>query len=138
MPCSAPLDAHQQIMAASMSEPGSVFFVISNTGNTDIVLEVAALARRHGATVIGLTGDQTPLVPYCDVALIAKTYEDTEVYTPMVSRLAGLVVIDILSTAVAAKRGSQHLDRIRTMKVELARFRSSRSAADGADPGFEA
>lgn len=126
VPCSAPLDAHQQIMAASMCEPGAVFFVISHTGNTATVLEVAELARRHGATIIGLTGDQTPLVPYCDVALIAKTYEDTEMSTPMVSRLACLVVIDILANAVAAKHGAQHLDRVRSMKRDLARFRASK------------
>lgn len=127
VPCSAPTDAHQQFMAASMCEPGSVFFIISNTGNTEIVLEVAELARRYGATVIGLTGGQTPLVPYCDVALIAKTYEDTEVFTPTVSRLAGLVVIDILATAVAAKLGTHHLDRVRTMKRELGRFRAGKT-----------
>ncbi|QFG70367.1 SIS domain-containing protein [Ornithinimicrobium pratense] len=137
VPCSAPLDAHQQVMAASMCEPGCVFFIISNTGNTGIVLEVAELARRHGATIIGLTGGQTPLVPFCDVALIAKTYEDTEVFTPMVSRLAGLVVIDILATAVVVKKGPQHLDRVRTMKRELARFRASKTSMDGWHPGPE-
>src|SRR5699024_8355911 len=124
--CTAPLDAHQQIMAACMAEPGSVFFLISNTGNNGIVLEIADLARQHGATIIGLTGDhKTPLVEYCDVALVAKTYEDTEVFTPMVSRLAGLVVIDVLSAAVAARRGTAHLERVRTMKAELAQFRSA-------------
>lgn len=128
VPCSAPPDAHQQFMAASMCGPGSVFFIISNTGNTEIVLEVAELARKYGAIVIGLTGGQTPLVPYCDVALIAKTYEDTEVFTPTVSRLAGLVVIDILATAVAAKRGAQHLERVRTMKRELGRFRAGKTS----------
>lgn len=131
VPCSAPADAHQQVMAASMCDPGAVFFIISHTGRTALALEVADIARRHGAKVIGLTGGQTPLVDHCDVALIIQTYEDTELFTPMVSRLAGLVVIDILATAVAAKKGAPHLDRVRTMKSELARFRSGRDA-DGA------
>lgn len=125
VPCSAPADAHQQIMAASMCVPGDVFFAISNTGTTAIILEVVELARERGATIIGLTGGETPLADHSDVVLLAKTYEDTELFTPTVSRLVGLVIIDILATAVAARRGPQHLDRVRAMKRELARFRTS-------------
>ncbi|WP_297747392.1 SIS domain-containing protein [uncultured Tessaracoccus sp.] len=128
VPCAAPQDAHQQIMAASMARPGAVFFVISNTGTSATVREVAQLARRNGATVIGLMGDQTPLAEDCDIVLISKTYEDTQLFTPMVSRLAGLVMIDVLATAVAAKRGSDHLDRLRAMKRHLADFRVGKSA----------
>jgi len=46
-------------------------------------------------------------------------------FTPSVSRLAGLAVIDILATGVAVRRGPRHLDRIREMKKDLADFRKS-------------
>lgn len=125
VPCSAPQDAHQQMMAASMADSGDVFFVISNTGGTVGVLDVARLARRNGATVIGLTGDHSPLAEACDAVIIAKTYEDTHIFTPMVSRLAGLIIIDILATAVASTRGDEHWERLRRMKRELACFRQN-------------
>lgn len=125
VPCTAPVDAHQQFMAASMADPDTVVVAISNTGRTQSVIEVARQARSRGATVIALTGDRTPLVDHCDIAIIAKTFEDTEMFTPSVSRLAGLAVIDILATGVAVRRGPRHLDRIREMKKDLADFRKS-------------
>lgn len=119
VPCLAPMDAHQQFMSAAVPPPGSTFIVISNTGRTQSVIEVAKKARANGATVIGLTGDESPLLEHCDIAIIAKTFENTDLHTPTVSRLAGLVVIDILSTAVAVRRGPEHLAKVQLMKQDL-------------------
>jgi RpiR family carbohydrate utilization transcriptional regulator len=125
VPCTAPTDAHQQFMAAAMSAPGDVLVAISNTGRTQSVVEVAEQARRNGAKVISITGVSSgPLVDESDVTIVVKTFEDTDVYTPSVSRLAGLVVVDILATSVASQRGSEHLARIRAMKDGLASFRT--------------
>ncbi|MCU1650492.1 MAG: RpiR family transcriptional regulator [Pseudonocardia sp.] len=41
------------------------------------------------------------------------------------SRLAGLVLVDILATAVAVRRGPEHLERLREMKEALSAFRGS-------------
>ena len=124
VPCSAPIDAHQQFIAASMAGPETVLVAISNTGRTQSVIEVAKQARRNGATIISITGGDGPLLDESDVHIVAKTFEDTDVYTPTVSRLAGLVVVDILATSVASRRGSEHLARIRAMKDGLASFRT--------------
>jgi RpiR family carbohydrate utilization transcriptional regulator len=124
VPCTAPADAHQQFMAASSSSPSTVLVAISNTGRTQSVIQVAAQARRNGATVISLTGGDSPLQDESDIAIVVKTFEDTDIYTPTVSRLAGLVVVDILATSVATHRGGDHLDRIRQMKEGLASFRA--------------
>lgn len=125
VPCMAPADAHQQFMAASMSGPDSVLVAISNTGRTHSVLQVAEQARRSGARVIAITGEPDgPLASGSDITIVAKTFDDTDVYTPTVSRLAGLVIIDILATSVASKRGSDHLRRVRAMKDGLASFRT--------------
>lgn len=123
VPCSAELDSHQQIMAASMMQPGDVAVVISNTGRTRSIIEVARTARENGAKVICLTGTDSPLVPYSDVALVAETLENTSVYTPTISRIAALVVIDILSTAVALRRNDAHFQRFQTMKRRLNELR---------------
>lgn len=124
IPCSAPSDTHQQYMAAAMASPGSVVVVISNTGRTQSIIQVAQTARANGAAVIGLSGEESPLLEHCDIPIIVKTIEDTDVYTPTVSRLAGLVVIDILATSVALRRGPKHMDRLAAMKEGLTHFRS--------------
>ncbi len=128
VPCTAPVDLHQQYMAAAMCGPGEVVVAISNTGRTTSVLEVTERAKRAGAAVIAVTGGPGPLADLADVAIVLRTFEDTDIYTPTVSRLAGLVLVDVLATAVAVRRGPAHLERLREMKEALSVFRGS---ADG-------
>jgi len=130
VPCQAPEDFHQQFIAATMSGPRSVTVAISNTGHTEQTLIVAEAARRAGASVISITGRPSPLSEIATVPLIARTFEDTDVYTPSTSRLAGLVVIDILATGVALRRSPEHTDAVRRMKSELAAMRSGGGAAE--------
>ncbi|UXN62156.1 SIS domain-containing protein [Phyllobacterium zundukense] len=123
VPCGAQLDSHQQIMIASMMKQGDVAFVISNTGTTRSIIEIARIARANGAPVICLTGSDSPLASYCDVALIVETLENTNMYTPTISRIAALVVIDILSTSVAMRRPLEDQARIHNMKRQLSDMR---------------
>ena len=125
VPCAAPVDLHQQFMAASMCRPGSVLVAISNTGRSKSILDIAAQGKERGATVIGISGGPSPLIDLADVGLVLRTFEDTDIYTPTVSRLAGLVLIDVLATAVAVRRGPEHLERLGEMKVALSSFRGS-------------
>lgn len=123
VPCSAPSDPHQQFIAAATARTSDIIFAISNTGRTKSIIQVAQTAKASGATVIGMSGEASPLLKHCDISLLVKTIEDTDVYTPTVSRLAGLVVIDILATSVALRRGQEHMDRLVRMKEGLMRFR---------------
>ena len=130
VPCRAQSDSHQQIMAASMMRPGDVAVVISNTGRTRQIVEAAEIARASGAKVIGIVGAEGPISALCDVTLLIETFDNTSVYTPTTSRIAALVVIDILSTAVALRRDEHHGERLHRMKRRLNTFRS-RETDDG-------
>jgi len=123
VPCGVQVDSHQQIMMASMLQPGDVAVVISNTGMSRGIIEVARTVRESGASVIGLTGADSPLVTHCDVAIIVETLDNTNIYTPTISRIAALVVIDVLSTAVALRRSEAHLRRVSMMKRRLNELR---------------
>lgn len=132
VPCAAPIDLHQQYMAAAMANRGTVVVAISNTGRTSSVLDVTEAAKANGAAVIAVTGGPGPLADLADLVLVLRTFEDTDIYTPTVSRLAGLVLVDVLATAVAVRRGPEHLERLRLMKEALSTFRgSSGGATDG-------
>ncbi len=128
--CSAPIDLHQQFMAASMLRPGSVVVAISNTGRSRSIIDIAAQGKSKGATVIAVVGAPSPLLELSDVGVVLRTFEDTDIYTPTVSRLAGLVLIDILATAVAVRRGPEHLQRLQEMKEALSTFRGSAAPDD--------
>jgi RpiR family transcriptional regulator, carbohydrate utilization regulator len=124
--CSAPADSHQQHMMASMATEGVVVTLISNTGHTASILDLARLSKAQGASVIGITGAASPLAEIADVALIVETLENTDLFTPTISRIAALVLIDVLSTGVALLRSDSHVSRMQQMKASLAELRSGR------------
>ena len=124
VPCGAAADAHLMFMTAEMMGLGDVAVGISNTGQTPEIVRAIAAARKCGARTIGITGcADSPLAQACDVVLIVETLENTDQFTPTVSRLSHLVVIDILSIAVSLKRADRHHARIAAMKAGLAAMR---------------
>ena len=107
-------DGHVQVMSATMLEPGDVAVIISNSGRSRDLLDVADIARRKGSTVIVITATGSPLALLAQgapnhVLLAADHPEDADRYSPMVSRLLHLMIVDILTTGVALRLGSAQL-----------------------------
>lgn len=123
--CGAPTDGHQMFMTAAMLQAGDVAVAISNTGQTREVIQATRLARERGATTIGITGSDSSLLRYCDIGIVAETLENTDLYTPTISRLSAMVIIDILSTAVSLAQDDKHQERVADMKRHLAEMRMS-------------
>src|SRR4051812_35961926 len=102
-------DGHVQVMSATMLQPGDVAVVISNSGRSKDLLDAAEIARRKGAPVVAITASGSPLAREVatgpNVLLAADHPEDADRYSPMVSRLLHLVVVDILTTGVALRLG---------------------------------
>jgi RpiR family carbohydrate utilization transcriptional regulator len=115
-PAAAVTDAiDQRMISASLSE-GDCVICISYSGRTILLEESAQLARANGATLIGITTPESPVAAQCDMVLGVQSGEDTELYTPMTSRLAQLVVLDVLFTRLALRKGPEfalHLQRIK-------------------------
>jgi RpiR family carbohydrate utilization transcriptional regulator len=123
-PCIAHADSHQQYMSAAMLAPGDVAVAISNTGQTSSVVECARLARANGAGVIGITGRAGALSEQCTVTILVETLENTDLYTPTISRIAGLVVIDLLAIGVALRHDRGYIKKIQAMKRGLSAIRT--------------
>jgi RpiR family carbohydrate utilization transcriptional regulator len=126
VPCLVHTDSHQQFMAASMMRPGDVAVAISNTGQTTGLLDIIQAAKNAGATVIGISGRTGRMSSLCDLLLVIETLENTDIYTPTISRLAALVLVDILAVGVAMRQGPEHQTRLATMKKRLRSMRSRR------------
>ncbi|MEO5770905.1 MAG: MurR/RpiR family transcriptional regulator [Burkholderiaceae bacterium] len=103
-------DGHVQLMSATMLQPGDCAVVISNSGRSRDLLDAAEVARRKGATTILITASASPLARAApgpqQILLAADHPEDYDRYSPMVSRLLHLVIIDILTTGVALRLGA--------------------------------
>ena len=122
-PAAAVTDAiDQRMISASLGE-GDCVICISYSGRTILLEEAAQLARRSGATVIGITTPDSPVAAQCKLVLGVESGEDTELYTPMTSRLAQLVVIDVLFTRLALRKGPEFALHLRRIKQALASTR---------------
>jgi RpiR family carbohydrate utilization transcriptional regulator len=135
-------DSHVQVMSATMLGPGDCLVIISNSGRSSDLLDVAQVAHRRGASVIVITTSESPLARRAlgpgHVLLAADHPEDWERYSPMVSRLLHLVIIDILTTGVALRLGSAGLrPMLQDIKKNLRTLRYAADAPAAEPSGFD-
>ena len=123
-------DGHIQVMSATMLRPGDCAVIISNSGHSRDLLDVTEIARKKGATLIVITASDSPLaqaVHGANQILLAVDHpEDYDRYSPMVSRLLHLVVIDILTTAVALRLPGELRPMLQEIKKNLRAKRYTR------------
>lgn len=118
-PTTACTDSQMQRVSAALLPADAVVLAISNSGRTKALLDVVALARRAGATVIAITRTHSPLAEAADLVLPADVQENPEVYAPMVARLVHLAIIDVLTVALALRKGPEAITRMEAAKASL-------------------
>ena len=102
-------DGHMQVMSASILGAGDCVVVVSNSGRTRDLMDACDIARKNGATTIVITASGSPLASAGNIHLSADHPEGFDKYSPMVSRLLHLMIIDILATCVALRIGGGKL-----------------------------
>ncbi|MCG2595503.1 SIS domain-containing protein [Ramlibacter sp. XY19] len=113
-------DGHMQVMSATLLGPGDCLVVVSNSGRTRDLMDACDIARRNGATTICITATGSPLASSGHIHLAADHPEGYDRYSPMVSRLLHLMIIDVLATTVALRIGGGRLQPLlREMKNNL-------------------
>jgi len=140
IPINAPVDFHQQFIAANLATSETVVLAISNTASTTEVLESVIEAKERGATTIAVCGKEGPISRVADI-VISHTTEDTDIYTPTTSRLAALVIIDVLAVGVVLRYEPNRISELERMKSHLSRMRrgqrtqaETEAKADGKNP----
>jgi RpiR family carbohydrate utilization transcriptional regulator len=93
-----------------------VVVAISQSGQSRALLQSVRLAREAGATVIGLAPMNTPLSQQCSIPIYVNMKEDHQAFAPVSSRIAHLVVIDVLATGVALHRKPLLKDHLKRLK----------------------
>ena len=112
-------DGHMQVMSASLLGPGDCVVVISNSGRTRDLMDACDIARKNGATTIVITATASPLAAAGHIHLAADHPEGYDRYSPMVSRLLHLMIIDVLATCVALRIGPKLQPLLKEMKNNL-------------------
>ncbi|WXL27661.1 MurR/RpiR family transcriptional regulator [Ectopseudomonas mendocina] len=116
---SAHSDVLMQRMLASVAHTGDLFVIISYTGRTRELVEIARMVRQNGASVLGMTAADSPLAQACTLSLNIPLPEDTDIYMPMTSRIVQLTVLDVLATGVTLRRGPDFQPHLRKIKESL-------------------
>ena len=118
-----PVSFHDDVlmmrMLASTGSAGDVFFVISHTGRTKEIIDIAEIVSNNGATVIALTSSSSPLTAVSSIALEVDVPENTDEYMAMTSRIVHLVVLDVLATGFTLRRGPDFLPHLEKIKNSL-------------------
>ncbi|MCW5220773.1 MurR/RpiR family transcriptional regulator [Verminephrobacter aporrectodeae] len=112
-------DGHMQVMSATLLGAQDCAVIISNSGRTRDLMDAADIARKNGATTIAITASGSALARSCQIHLAADHPESYDQYSPMVSRLLHLLIIDVLATCVALRIGSRLQPTLQQMKENL-------------------
>jgi RpiR family carbohydrate utilization transcriptional regulator len=119
MHASAYRDGHLQVITASLCQPDDLVLVISNAGRSADLLEVTKLAQSRGTFTIAITSSHSPLSQIADLSLAADHAENYDLYSPMVSRILHLTLIDMLTTGLAIRLGPSLGKRLKNIKSNL-------------------
>lgn len=119
LPAAAYADPHFQVMSASTLRIGDAVIAVSHTGRTQDILTAVEAALGSGAQVIAVCRPGSPLAGLATVAIGVPVAENTDAFTPMTSRLAHLVTLDVLATAVAERMGPELGERLARLKARL-------------------
>lgn len=112
-------DPHMQAMSAVTLGVNDVVVAISQSGRTKDLLYSAQLAQEHGAVVVSLAPARSPLSQLANFPIDINIEENTERFTPMTSRIAHLMIIDILAVIVARQRGPELVAHLNTIKNSI-------------------
>ena len=116
-------DGHVQVMSATMLSPGDCAVIFSNSGRSRDLLDAEEIAHRKGASTILVTASGSPLAHVANgqnrILLAADHPEDHDRYSPMVSRLLHLTIVDILTTGVALRLGPDSRGQLQEIKRNL-------------------
>jgi RpiR family carbohydrate utilization transcriptional regulator len=114
-------------MSCIVATEEDVIILISHTGRTKAMIDIAVLAQQNDSTVIGITSKDSPLAKECNLVLSMDVPEDTDVYMPMASRIAQMALIDVLATGFTLRRGEKFRENLRKVKQSLKDSRTDKA-----------
>lgn len=118
-------DSHLQMMSAAGLDAKCVALVISWSGESRNIIDAAKMAKDQGATVVGVTSSNSSLAMVCDLVIVTPKFKNAETFSPMVSNLCQLTMIDILTIGIALQKGYIALDYKRKIKESVEILKSS-------------
>lgn len=111
-PAIAYSDPHIQHSAAALLDDKALVIAISHSGRSQDLLTTVQLAKDARSKVISVTATKSPLAELSDVNFSVDVIEDSDIFSPVKSRLAQMVVLDIFAVGVAVQGGEHMLQQL--------------------------
>ncbi|PZE22788.1 MurR/RpiR family transcriptional regulator [Paenibacillus xerothermodurans] len=106
-------DVFMQAMSASLLNEQDVLIAISHSGTNLDIIHAAETAREQGATVICITNfSKSPITKVAHITLFTAAPETMFRTDAVASRIAQLMIIDAIYTAVALKHPQRASDSL--------------------------
>lgn len=102
----------QQLILSQNLGSGDVLLLISQSGTTRKLVDVAAKAKQQGCKIVCITAPDSPLSVIGDTTISIRPYKRIETMTPLDSRLIHHILINILSAAIAIGKGEPSPDQL--------------------------
>jgi len=119
IPCSSLTDTPMILQFAAIAEADDVLVLLSHTGRWQEFARAAEIAADRGATVVAITSPDSALAGAASILFPCRVVEDTNVFTPMSSRLGQLALLDAILVALALVRGNSATELLRLSKEAL-------------------
>ena len=119
IPCTALHDTTMILQFAAIADARDVLILLSHSGRWQEFGRAAKMARERGATVIAVTSPDSVFAGEASLLFPCSVVEDTNIFTPMSSRLAQLALLDAIQVALALAQGEVAGDNLRRSKDAL-------------------
>ena len=115
-PAIAYSDPHIQHAAAALLDESVLVIAISASGLNKDLIHTLNIARGCKARIVAITAANTPISRLADVTLSVNVVEDSDIFSPIKSRLAQIVLLDILAVGAGVKGGDVILEQLARAK----------------------
>lgn len=100
--CIAQDDLHEQLIDVTFADQRDVIILISNTGETEEIVQAATLARENNAKIISIVrAGKSFLSDISDIVLYSSALEGEFRSAAMTSRISQMAIVDALFTECA-------------------------------------
>jgi RpiR family transcriptional regulator, carbohydrate utilization regulator len=100
-------DAYLQLVAAATLTPDDTVIAISFVGRMANLLETVAMAKAHGAKIIAITRNGTPLAQMADIVLSVDVPADATMLVGTDAYITQILMIEIITVLVGRLRGPE-------------------------------
>ncbi len=111
-PAVAYADSHIQHAAAALLNPDVLVVAISASGCNKDLIHTLGIARDTQAKIVAITAADSPIARLADVTLSLDVQEENDSFAALKSRIAQIVILDVLAVGAGVKGGPKVLEQI--------------------------